>query len=457
MSENTMSPFKVIIVGSGLAGSLLANGLARHQIDFQVYERQEKNSKREGFHIRLGESAMIGMRACLTQEHIDSISKSFACSSFMESPILYDKNFQKVFEPSKLPYYQPSTPINRVSLRDSLWEPLMEMGRIHFEKRFLEYEVFYNEDRQLIRVVFDDGTVDTCDVLIGADGGGSKVNRLVGLQNLEELKFFRPFFSKQHLSVSRLRQLPEDFITPVNTVENDIGLFFSVYVPRSMERIIQDPQAKTDREGITAMLGMGWYSHQMPQNFDDLTLEEKWDAVSSLIRDWSSKHHEIIDMFRGQEMYQYTSKVSSRPQPHWRERVASPDDQRLGNPHVWLIGDAMHAMLPARGMGGNQAMLDSADALPLLAELAGKSSTGSLRQEDFAAACEAYERAVIPRAFKWVEQSGGRNPTMIDTSKLTDRAFLRMMTFNASVMRLWNWLKSQIFGPNSSKQTVELL
>ena len=60
-----MAPFKVIIAGGGLAGSLLARGLERHGIDFVVYERDEENAKREGYQIRLGSAALTGFRACL--------------------------------------------------------------------------------------------------------------------------------------------------------------------------------------------------------------------------------------------------------------------------------------------------------------------------------------------------------------------------------------------------------
>jgi hypothetical protein len=68
----------------------------------------------------------------------------------------------------------------------------------------------------------------------------------------------------------------------------------------------------------------------------------------------------------------------------------------------------MHVMLPNRGMGGNQAMLDTTFIAPLLerlnksAEARGHVSTGEV-----AAACQEYEKEMIPRAFEWVELSGG--------------------------------------------------
>ncbi|KAI8164506.1 hypothetical protein K4K49_010981 [Colletotrichum sp. SAR 10_70] len=295
-----MTSFKVIIIGSGLAGSLLANGLAKHSIDFEVYERAEKHSKREGFQIRLGEGALIGMRACLEQEQIDSIARRFARSTVSNPPIVYDKHFNKLFEPGKMPGYQRSTPINRVSLREALSEPLHKMGKLHNEKRLTNYEIHRDGSRHFVKAFFDDG----------------------------------------------------------------------------------------------------WHRDRMPQEFDTLTTEEKWDAAELLIRDWS----------------------------------------------------------PQQGMGGNQSMLDTADALPLLTRLAEKAKTANgTREQDFMEACKSYEGAVIPRAFEWVRQSGGNNPLASDTSKFQARAIMRLLSFIGEVSTFWNWMVFKITGVDNSKQAIDLL
>ncbi|KAI8190013.1 hypothetical protein K4K54_012624 [Colletotrichum sp. SAR 10_86] len=324
-----MASFKVIIIGSGLAGSLLANGLARHNIEFEVYERAEKHSKREGFQIRLGEGALIGMRACLEQEQIDSIARRFARSTVSNPPIVYDKHFNKMFEPGKMPGYQRSTPINRVSLREALSEPLYKMRKLHNEKRLTNYEIHRDGSRRFVKAFFDDDTSDTCDVLIGADGSGSK--------------------------------------------------------------------------GISTMLGIGWRRDRMPQEFDALTTEEKWDAAELLIRDWS----------------------------------------------------------PQQGMGGNQSMLDTADALPLLTSLAEKAKTADgASEQDFIEACNAYEGTVIPRAFEWVRQSGGNDPLhgkTADTSKFKARAIMHLLSFIGEASTFWNWVVFKITGVDNSKQAIDLL
>ncbi|KAF5495311.1 hypothetical protein CGCS363_v010250 [Colletotrichum siamense] len=322
-----MTSFKVIIIGSGLAGSLLANGLAKHSIDFEVYERAEKHSKREGFQIRLGEGALIGMRACLEQEQIDSIARRFARSTVSNPPVVYDKHFNKLFEPGKMPGYQRSTPINRVSLREALSEPLHKMGKLHNEKRLTNYEIHRDGSRHFVKAFFDD-----------------------------------------------------------------------VYLPREVGNATDSKHSS--EQGISTMLGIGWHRDRMPQEFDTLTTEEKWDAAELLIRDWS----------------------------------------------------------PQQGMGGNQSMLDTADALPLLTRLAEKAKTANgTREQDFMEACKSYEGAVIPRAFEWVRQSGGNNPLASDTSKFQARAIMRLLSFIGEVSTFWNWMVFKITGVDNSKQAIDLL
>lgn len=72
------------------------------------------------------------------------------------------------------------------------------------------------------------------------------------------------------------------------------------------------------------------------------------------------------------------------------------------------MGDAMHAMLPNRGMGGNQSMRDTATALPLLQRLAEiKDAAGEISENAIASACKEFEDEMIPRGMEWVQKSGG--------------------------------------------------
>lgn len=174
-----MAPFKVIIVGSGLAGNLLANGLLNNNIEVEVYERLARDAEREGYQIRLGENSLKGFRACLTPERKNAIISKFGRSSgkLSAAPIIYDGNFKPLLDLNRFPNYEKSAAISRKILRDLLAEPLDDAGKTYYDKSFKDYSIINpGFENEMVRVRFQDGTSSDCDVLIAADGANSKVN-----------------------------------------------------------------------------------------------------------------------------------------------------------------------------------------------------------------------------------------------------------------------------------------
>lgn len=179
-------PFKVIIIGSGLAGALLANGLIKNGVEFTVYERLQRHAERKGYQIRLGAFALKGMRACLSPDHIKTIAAKFGRSSGMKSgaPVMYDDKFQEMLDLSVYPNYSKSAPISRGLLRDTLADPVFDAGRLKYGMQFERYEILNpGSNREQVRVWFVDGSFDDCDILIAADGSHSKVRSPIRLSS----------------------------------------------------------------------------------------------------------------------------------------------------------------------------------------------------------------------------------------------------------------------------------
>jgi 2-polyprenyl-6-methoxyphenol hydroxylase-like FAD-dependent oxidoreductase len=173
-----MTGFKVIIIGAGLAGSLLGNGLLHNDVDFVIYESDPENSQREGYQIRLGAPSITGFKACLHENQLAKLYPMFGRSGGMISsaPVLYDDKLNLLLDLTKFPAYTKSAPINRVILRDFLAQPVATAGKIEYGKRFIGYYTVKTGPFTKIRATFDDGTEAECDLLISAEGTRSKVS-----------------------------------------------------------------------------------------------------------------------------------------------------------------------------------------------------------------------------------------------------------------------------------------
>jgi 2-polyprenyl-6-methoxyphenol hydroxylase-like FAD-dependent oxidoreductase len=136
----------------------------------------------------------------------------------------------------------------------------------------------------------------------------------------------------------------------------------------------------------------------------------------------------MIRAAENDDIYVFQARASDPPPKAWRDKTKSEEardtsqnnSRGLGADRVWLIGDAIHPMLPARGMGGNQAMNDTVDALTSILELNTASKTRALTENDFASAVKQYEDKMLPRAFKWVAASGGTG------TKVCPRCFMNL-------------------------------
>ena len=87
-----MSKFRVITVGGGLAGPLLARGLLQKGIEVQLYEKLEEDSKRNGFTIRVAQPCLQAFQGCLSAEQFEKIKKRIGRFDDNEetTPIWYD-------------------------------------------------------------------------------------------------------------------------------------------------------------------------------------------------------------------------------------------------------------------------------------------------------------------------------------------------------------------------------
>ncbi|KAH7143479.1 hypothetical protein EDB81DRAFT_934731 [Dactylonectria macrodidyma] len=441
-------PFKIIIIGGGLTGSLLALGLIRNEIDVQVYERSERHSTREGLQIRLTAPALEGMRACLTQEQLMSIVRKFgpASEAKAEAPRVFHKDGHLLIDLSKFPAYGKNAPINRGLLRDLMADPVFDAGKLKYDLGFDRYEVLNpGTEKEKIRVWLADGSHDDCDLLIGADGSYTKVNKQVGLNTIDFIPKHVAITAKCDLPTSRFLKMSKELVGgPVMTWADKKSFFFGVYLPKKHE---QDggPAARKlngqksyDEDLSSCMISLNVERHLIPEDLDKQSLDAQYDYMAKNIENWAPMFQEMVEVMRGAPLHIYRPRTAKRPPKEWRRKVQNKDKPELGHPRVWVMGDAMHAMLPPRGMGGNMAMLDAGEALPFLVDLAAKDrSSKRVSTVEIAKALSAFENKMIPRSFEWVKKSGGDNFVPLDTSSIFGRLFFLLMGHWLNLVCAW--------------------
>ncbi|KAF5633096.1 uncharacterized protein FTJAE_7274 [Fusarium tjaetaba] len=458
-----MPQFNVIIVGCGLSGPLLASGLLHAGVKVDVYERMAADAKRDGYQIRVAQPSMDAFDLNLTPEQNQRIRASLGHFDANEetTPVWYNHKLKPLLEMGRISeQYHGSAPMDRVVLRDIIIEKPVESGVVHFGKGFSGYDIISDKGRERVRVSFDDGTSADCDLLIGADGSHSKVNKHLGLNNIQDIPVIN-FITKTHLSKDKLAALPAAARhSPMLVFSHRKTYFCVAYIPSRQQKdgAKGDEGSSTGTSDYDEDLATFTFSLQMqkddcPEDIKSWNKDATWKFLEESLSDWddalyapltplrdaeaqanSHPSRQVIKVIKSEQVYVFEPRATKRPALNWRSKVRTAANPNLGHPRVWLMGDAMHVMLPNRGMGGNQAMLDTTVISPLIQRLDKAMTTdGALETEVVAAACEEYEREMIPRTFYWVETSGGTKPVPFDTNTFFGRCVAWYMKLSLDI------------------------
>ncbi|GAA2208393.1 NAD(P)/FAD-dependent oxidoreductase [Nonomuraea monospora] len=167
---------KVIVIGAGLGGLMLAQGLRRSGIDVVVYERDGARGRPQGVSLHVDDRGAKALRACLPPAH------AAMAEATMGGPRERTVTLSEVDGALTVVGAQPSNgvagrprpgrQVHRPLLRAVLLTGLEDVVR--FGTEFTRYE---QRADGTVRAWFADGGTDTADVLVGADGIGSAVRR----------------------------------------------------------------------------------------------------------------------------------------------------------------------------------------------------------------------------------------------------------------------------------------
>src|SRR5262249_5956775 len=167
----------VVIVGAGVGGLTLAQGLKKAGVSVAVYERDRAPTDRvQGYRVHINPTGSVALHECLPPHLFDAFART--CGKPTKG-IRFVTERGKVLlavnglnAPERFDPIAQHRSVSRITLRQVLLSGLE--GVVHFGKAFVRYE-----ESPIGRIVahFEDGTTADGDVLVAADGGASRVRR----------------------------------------------------------------------------------------------------------------------------------------------------------------------------------------------------------------------------------------------------------------------------------------
>jgi salicylate hydroxylase len=166
--------FHVLIIGGGVGGLTLAQGLRRAGISAAVYERDGAITDRlQGYRVHISPTGSAGLHECLPPQLFEAFDRT--CGAPNTAVRFFTEQMRELIAFDN-DLVQQSDPIarhraaSRITLRQVL---LAGLDNVHFGKTFYRYE---ERDGRIV-AYFEDGSWADGDVLVAADGGGSRVRR----------------------------------------------------------------------------------------------------------------------------------------------------------------------------------------------------------------------------------------------------------------------------------------
>lgn len=180
MSRNQFQE-RVAVIGAGLGGLCLAQGLRRAGITVDVYERDTApDSRDQGYRIRINDGGQRALAQCLPENlyrlFSDTCARSGTGGQFCDpqlAPVAgrpAETWRPSVVDTAAAVEERGDLSANRQTLREILLCGLQD--RVHFGKSFRRFDL--RSDGK-VSVAFDDGSSVQSDIVVAADGVGSPV------------------------------------------------------------------------------------------------------------------------------------------------------------------------------------------------------------------------------------------------------------------------------------------
>ncbi len=375
---------RILIIGAGLGGLALAQGLVKVGFNVTVFERDKSPiSRLQGYRISIRSLGINALTELLAPEKIVQLSKAkiadvgdgFTCANEKMEPFF------------SIPQGQDAAvQFLRCELRDLLQEGV----NVEWNKRLVTFED--NGDQVIAH--FADGSYATGDLLVGCDGGGSIVRELLPSIYGNSLGSIPTVVDNNRAILGgQIDRTPEwEKLLPLNKTglvrflglcSHYMGVCFSERADRSPTIFWAFSEEIEDRSAPWYQFDQGLECRkQILEHCKKLMEKEAWhENLKKLVCDTPAK-------------------AMMAP---WLIRTTQfPDSDQfpmVPTGRVTLVGDSAHAMPTEKGLGGNNVLEDARLLSTLLASAS--------KPMDWPRLIESFERKMFARARVAVEESEG--------------------------------------------------
>lgn len=359
---------RVIVMGGGIGGLCLAQGLHAAGIDVAVYERDTTPDARlQGYRLNIEPVGSQALHACLPPHLWDTLVAT-AGDPGAGMGVFTERLHQLMREDEPPPGRDPSErthAVSRVTLRRLLLDGLDDI--VHFDKEFTHYS--QNTDGT-VTAFFADGTSATGDLLVGADGARSRVRRQL-LPHAKERS--APGIGIGGKMPLKTPWLPHEVTFSKNMILPARDFLFTAVFRR------RDDTAHDAIDDDYVM--WAYVAHQSALAADAIGKrgQELLDAIAPRVRDWHPSLRRLIAETPADtvERFDFAAAAPVKPWP---------------TTNVTLLGDAIHFMPPVGGLGGNAALHDANALRRVLVAV-------SRGEQELLPAVAAYERVMLKHGF----------------------------------------------------------
>ena len=376
----------VLIAGGGLSGLCLAQGLTAEGVSCAVYERDTDLRRRTGYRITLNGDGGNALARCLPDDLYELYLQSSRNTPRRRMSVVINDQCEELTTaphlgpPNEGP--RPHTAIDRLTLRQILAARLG--SAIHTGAAATGWE----RRGEGVALMLSDGTVAEGDVLIGADGVGSAIRPalLPDAEVIDTGVRGLGLFARTPLPPEIHDALPEILLDGFVIAADQTGVTLALGAmdPREAPEAAAArlaPDVTVDPIAPYMMLSGGIRPGTVipaPGEWGPDTPREMHAAMCDAVAGWHPALRGLVERIELPSLFA-THFKRLEPAPAWESS------------QVTVIGDAIHAMLPTFGMGGNTSLRDAA----LLTDGLAAAAAGDLTVTEAIAGYEAAMREYV--------------------------------------------------------------